>query len=202
MPSQASARVSNGRSRDTDATNPSPPRAASPGDFRDHAIRLRNGRGRHCLARCCHGQGQGSNTKQLDHFLLLLRLLPLRQRIQNRRHEQDQSSSPLKPDTFSRSMRPTYRRSNSIGLSKLGSSSPTPVRLTRRLVARDRQSFFLKSCCGDYITGRGACASPRTRPCRSRPWRSAHRECRGRRGRGRRHRSKGTRHRKWWKPWP
>ena len=33
------------------------------------------------------------------------------------------------------------------------------------------------------LIGRAACASPRTRPCRSRPWRSAHQECRGRRGR-------------------
>jgi hypothetical protein len=44
------------------------------------------------------------------------------------------------------------------------------------------------------LTGRVACASPRTQPCRSRSWQSAHQEYRSRRGRGRGRRNRGTHH--------
>ena len=39
-----------------------------PADLRDHAVRLRNRRGRHCLRRSCDGQDKASSSNQPDHF--------------------------------------------------------------------------------------------------------------------------------------
>jgi hypothetical protein len=36
-------------------------------DLRDHAVRLRKRRERHCLRRCCDGNGEASNSNQPDH---------------------------------------------------------------------------------------------------------------------------------------
>ena len=61
------ARLANGGSGHADATNASPKRAAAVSHLRDHAVRLRNRRGRHCLRRCCDGKGKASNSYQSDH---------------------------------------------------------------------------------------------------------------------------------------
>ena len=54
-PAGGSAGLADGGSGHADTINSCPTRPAADTDFRDHAVRLRNQRGRHCLRRCCDG---------------------------------------------------------------------------------------------------------------------------------------------------
>jgi len=51
-PSQTPALLANGSSGHAATSDPCPARPAAPGDLRDHAIRLMNRHGCHCLRRC------------------------------------------------------------------------------------------------------------------------------------------------------
>ena len=63
-----STRLADGCSGHADTVNPGSPCAAGGSDLRDHAVRLRDGRGRHGLRRGCEGQGKAGKCNQPDHF--------------------------------------------------------------------------------------------------------------------------------------
>jgi hypothetical protein len=54
-PSESPARLADSCPSDADTTNSCPTRPASKGDLPDYAVLLMDGRGRHCLRRCCNG---------------------------------------------------------------------------------------------------------------------------------------------------
>src|SRR5262249_34062887 len=58
--------MTDGGSGHADTTNSGPTRAACQANLRDHAVRLRKRRGRHCLRRRCEGE-EASNSNQPEH---------------------------------------------------------------------------------------------------------------------------------------
>jgi len=66
-PAHGSAGLADGGSGHAVATDHCPTYAAAEANLRDHAVRLRNRRGRHCLRRSCDGQGKAGNRNQSDH---------------------------------------------------------------------------------------------------------------------------------------
>jgi len=66
-PADGSAGLADGGSGHAPATDHCPTYAAAEANLRDHAVRLRDRRGRHCLRRSGDGQGKASNCNQSDH---------------------------------------------------------------------------------------------------------------------------------------
>ena len=66
-PAFRAAGLADGGSGHADTVNHCPTKAAADSDLRDHAVRLRKRRERHCLRRCCDGNGEASNSNQSDH---------------------------------------------------------------------------------------------------------------------------------------
>ncbi len=69
-PADGSAGMTDGGSGYADTINSGPARPAAVSDLRNHSVRLRDWRGRHCMRRSCDGQGEASNSNQPDHCLL------------------------------------------------------------------------------------------------------------------------------------
>src|SRR5215469_6539590 len=69
-PADSSAGLAHGGSGHAVATDHCPTYAAAEANLCDHALRLRNRRGRHCLRRSCDGQGKASKSNQSDQLLL------------------------------------------------------------------------------------------------------------------------------------
>jgi hypothetical protein len=67
-PADGSAGLADGGSGHAAASDHGPTRAATGGYLRDHAVRLRNWGGRHCLRRSCDGEGKASNGNQPEHW--------------------------------------------------------------------------------------------------------------------------------------
>ena len=67
VPTHTPACLADGGSGHADTVDHCPTRPAADGDLRDHGIRLRKRRERHCLRRCCYGNGEASNSNQPDH---------------------------------------------------------------------------------------------------------------------------------------
>ena len=66
-PADGSAGLADGGSGHAAASDHGPTRAATGGYLRDHAVRLRNWGGRHCLRRSCDDQSKASNSNQPNH---------------------------------------------------------------------------------------------------------------------------------------
>jgi len=66
-PADGSAGLAHGGSGHAHTVNSCPTGAAGGSDLRDHAVRLRKWRRRHCLCRYCNRQGEASNSNQPDH---------------------------------------------------------------------------------------------------------------------------------------
>jgi hypothetical protein len=69
-PADGAAGLANGGSCHARTVHHCPARAAADGNLRNHAVRLRNRRGRHSVRKCCDGQGQASSCNQPDHLNL------------------------------------------------------------------------------------------------------------------------------------
>jgi hypothetical protein len=78
-PADGSAGLADGGSGHAAASDHGPTRAATGGYLRDHAVRLRNWGGRHCLRRSCDGEGKASNGNQPEHWFspFFLDVLPV-----------------------------------------------------------------------------------------------------------------------------